>query len=158
MRQILMIGIVLILFGFEELQAQESMNTSGGEAKGTGGIVSFSVGQLIYSTASGINGTVEQGIQQPNIISSVVSGFENSGIQIKTTAYPNPTSTELKLEVDNLKSYSYQLFDMKGNIMDTQHVNEESVIINMKDLPQAIYILNVISSGSLVKKFKIIKN
>lgn len=156
--QRIIVYIAFVFFGLEELQAQESMNTSGGEAKGTGGIVSFSVGQLMYSTASGINGTVEQGIQQPNIISSTVSGLENSGIQIKSTAYPNPASNELKLEVDNLNGFLYQLFDIKGNIMDTQHVRGKSVTIDMKDLPQAVYILNVISSGSLVKKFKIIKN
>ncbi|WKK73512.2 T9SS type A sorting domain-containing protein [Marivirga salinae] len=156
--QRIILYIALVFFALEELKAQESMNTSGGDANGTGGTVSFSVGQLMYSTASGTNGTVEQGIQQLNIISSVVSGIENSGIQIKSTAYPNPTSTDLKLEVDNLNGFLYQLFDIKGNIIHTQHVRGKSVIIDMKDFPQAIYILNVISSGSLVKKFKIIKD
>lgn len=157
MRKGILISMLILFFGSDVLKAQESINSSGYEAKGTEGTVSFSVGQVMYVVVSGMNANIEQGIQQP-FVSSVLSGFENSGIQVKSTAYPNPTSNELKLEVENLKSFEYQLVDVKGNIIQNQHVDKTSVVINMTDLPGAIYLLKVISSGSVVKTFKIIKN
>jgi hypothetical protein len=45
--------------------SQESLSTSGGEANGTGGTVSYSIGQVFYSTYSGSNGTLSEGVQQP---------------------------------------------------------------------------------------------
>jgi hypothetical protein len=38
---------------------------AGGEATGSGGSVSYSVGQVVYTTNTGINGSVAQGVQQP---------------------------------------------------------------------------------------------
>jgi len=157
MRTGIIISMLILFFGSDVLKAQESINSSGHEAIGTEGTVSSSMGQVMYTVVSGTNASIEQGIQQP-FVSSVVSGFEYSGIKVKSTAYPNPTSNELKLEVDNMKSYDYQLVDVKGNIIQNQHVDKPSVVINMADLPEAIYLLKVISSGRVVKTFKIIKN
>ena len=41
-------AILLIGFGLTGLQAQESVNTTGGNASGSGGSVSYSVGQVTY--------------------------------------------------------------------------------------------------------------
>ena len=57
------------------LLAQEVIPTSGGTASGSGGSASYTIGQMIYTTNNGVNGSVSQGIQQPYEI-SVVSGIE----------------------------------------------------------------------------------
>ena len=47
------------------LQAQQSAVASGGNASGVGGTVSYSVGQVLYTTASGVGGSVVQIFKQP---------------------------------------------------------------------------------------------
>jgi hypothetical protein len=44
------------------IQAQDAIPVSGGEAAGSGDTVSYSVGQLVYTTNIG-SGTVTQGVQ-----------------------------------------------------------------------------------------------
>lgn len=157
MKRRIVLSIVFLLLGVEALQAQISVNSSGDEASGEGGTLSYSLGQVMYSVASGSTGSIEQGIQQP-LVTSVVSGSENTDVRIKSTAYPNPTANVLKLEVDNVDSFVYQLLDVKGNILDTREIQNPDAVINMKDLPQAIYLLKVSNSGNIVKTFRIIKN
>jgi uncharacterized protein (TIGR02145 family) len=49
------------------VNAQTSVNGSGGEATGSNGQMSFSVGEIVYTTMSNTNNIVTQGIQQPYI-------------------------------------------------------------------------------------------
>lgn len=52
------------------MQAQETTLTAGGEATGSGGSVSYSIGQLFYMTKTGTTGSVSEGVQQPIEIAS----------------------------------------------------------------------------------------
>ena len=94
--------IALLLFGFSlaGLNAQEAFPVAGGDAVGSGGSVSYTIGQVFYNTQIGTNGSIVQGVQQPYEI-SVVSGVkEAEGINLEITAYPNPTSDFLRLKVE----------------------------------------------------------
>jgi hypothetical protein len=51
------------------LTMQNTIPAAGGNAKGSGGSASFTVGQIFYTKLSGTNGSVVQGIQQPHEIS-----------------------------------------------------------------------------------------
>ncbi|MFZ4545743.1 MAG: hypothetical protein ACOYOA_16960, partial [Saprospiraceae bacterium] len=44
-------------------QAQQSINSSGGNAKGAGGTIAYSVGQTVYTINKGIGGSAAQGVQ-----------------------------------------------------------------------------------------------
>jgi gliding motility-associated-like protein len=55
---------LLLLAGFTS-QAQVATVSSGGEATGAGGSLSYSVGQVVYTTNSGSTFTSAQGVQQP---------------------------------------------------------------------------------------------
>jgi hypothetical protein len=86
--------IVILFLGFSitGLHAQESVNTAGGNASGSGGSVSYSVGQIVYTTNTGDNGTVAQGVQQAYEISAVTGIEEANNISLIVSAYPNPTT------------------------------------------------------------------
>jgi len=60
-RTIILFTAGLLWTGFA--QAQESTNASGGDAIGSGGSVGYSIGQLLYTTSTGSNGRVAQGVQ-----------------------------------------------------------------------------------------------
>jgi hypothetical protein len=47
--------------------AQTSVNGAGGEATGSNGHMSFSVGEIVYTTMSNSNNIISQGVQQPYI-------------------------------------------------------------------------------------------
>ena len=48
--------------GLTRLQAQESVNATSGNASGSGGSVSYSVGQVAYQTNTGTSNSVAEGV------------------------------------------------------------------------------------------------
>jgi hypothetical protein len=156
-------GFLLLGLGLTGLQAQEVVPASGGEASGSAGSVSYSVGQLVYTTNTGTNGTVAQGVQQPYEI-SVVSGLkEAKGISLMISAYPNPATDFLLLKVDastnlNIQSMSYQLYDISGKLLENKKIEGNETSIAMSNLLPSTYFVKVIQEKKEVKIFKIIKN
>ena len=157
------LGAILLLgLSLTSVHAQESLNTSGYNASGNGGSVSYSVGQLVYSTNTGASGSVGQGVHQSYVI-SVVSGInEAKGINLSVLAYPNPTTDFLQLDVEakamlSTPSMMYQLFDMKGKLLLSKQMIGSATQIDMSSLLPAQYILRVTSNNQSIKEFKIIK-
>ena len=156
-------AVLLLSFGLTGLQAQESVNATGSNASGGGGSVSYSVGQVVYTTNTGINGTVAQGVQQAFEI-SVVTGLEEAkGINLSVMAYPNPTTDYLTLSIGasttlSNQSMSYQLYDMNGKLLQNEKITGNQTSIAMSNLVPANYFVKVIQGNKEVKTFKIIKN
>jgi hypothetical protein len=152
-------AVLLLGLGLTGLQAQEVIPATGGNALGSGGTVSYSVGQVVYTTNTGANGSVAEGVQQAFEI-SVVTGIEQTAINLAISAYPNPTTDYLMLKVENYDkgNLSYQLFDMNGKILENKKVKGLKTIIVMSSLVPAIYFVKVTEGNREVKTFKIIKN
>jgi hypothetical protein len=153
--------VALCLFGFgTTVQAQNSIPAAGGNASGSGGTVSYSVGQLVYTTNTGTNGTVAQGVQQPFEI-SVITGIEQTeNITLDCSVYPNPASDLLTLKIENYdkESLSYKLIDTNGKLLESKKVNGNVTIISMANLLPDLYLLKVLDKKKEIKTFKIIKN
>lgn len=151
--------IVIFLFSLGGIQAQETILSSGGDATGSGGTSSYSVGQIVYTTSIGSNGSMAQGVQQPFEISAVLGIDDLLGINLSLMAYPNPTTDFLNLTITDMdyKNLSYQLFDLNGRLLAHKKLENNSSKITMKQLPGAIYYLKIISNLKPVKIFKIIK-
>lgn len=143
------------------LYAQESPIAAGGEATGSGGTISYSVGQVSYITNTGTNGSIAQGVQQAYEI-SVTTGVKETTINLEMSVYPNPTTNYLNLKVDltSLSNHqlSYQLIDFQGKVIDTKKVTTAHTTITMESLAKATYFLKVSKHDQLIKTFKIIKN
>jgi hypothetical protein len=143
------------------LHAQESTSSSGGEASGDGGTVSYSVGQVVYGTHSGTTGSVSEGIQQPYEI-SVIIGLEETGINLNISAFPNPTTDYLILKIADdahqESRFTITLYDLNGRVIEQQVVVSNETAIDMASLNAATYILKVNNENQEVKTFKIIKN
>ena len=150
-------SIAFLLLGLGGLHAQESPTSSGGEATGTGGTSSYSVGQVVYTTATGTNGSVAQGVQQPYEISTTV-GINETAINLEMNVYPNPTTNYLTLKVEDNSNLSYQLDDLQGKVIENKKVNSNSINISLEEQPTATYFLNVVNNNQIVKTFKVIKN
>ena len=159
-----LLTLVIYLFSLSAM-AQEAITTTGGDASGSGGSVSYTAGQIAYITISGTNGnTLAQGVQQPYEI-SVITGIKQSCINLEISAYPNPTSEFLYLKIE-LKEFGflrYQLFNVNGQLLETKKIVDDQTVIKMANLTSGIYFLKVIeetinnTSQKDIKTFRIIK-
>lgn len=150
--------LFLLVFGLQTAQAQEAVITVGSDATGSAGTVAYSIGQIVYTTNSGINGIVAQGVQQPYVI-SIVLGIEHNSIQLYFTVYPNPTINFLTLNLGNaeLSTLSFQLYDLSGKLIESRKIVSNTETIRMENLPSALYFLRVTNNSEELKTFKIVK-
>jgi len=161
MRHFIKYSVVFYLFAYAmAIQAQTVIPATGGNATGAGGSVSYTIGQVVYTTNTGANGTVSQGVQQPFEISVVTGLAEATDINLICTAYPNPASDLLTLKVENYdkENLSYKLFNANGIILESKKVTGNETTISMVVLLPSIYILKVLAGNKEIKTFKIIKN
>lgn len=156
----LIFSIVVVCFNIASLQGQGTIATSGVNATGNGGSVSYTIGQVASSTFSGTNGSIVQGVQQPYEI-TVITAVENTqDITLDCNVYPNPTRSSIKLSIESpdLDNMSYRLFDINGVLIQEMKVEGEETEISMNKLVPSVYILKVIRNKKELKTFKIIKN
>lgn len=150
---------VFLLLGLGGLHAQEVVPATGGEALGTGGTASYSVGQVVYTTNTGTNGSIAQGVQQPYEIFITV-GIDVKNINLELSVYPNPTTDYLTLIVEDVEfsTLNFQLYDMQGKPIESSRLLSNRTTIKLENLPISTYFLKVTDNQKLVKTFKIIKH
>lgn len=153
------ITALLLIFMQFAVYSQESTNSTGGNAAGSGGSASYSVGQVVYTTNTGTNGSVAQGVQQPYEISIITSLVESPGIDLLISAFPNPTNDYLTLKVDQVEyqNLSFSLYDISGKVLQEGKAASLETKISMIGLPPATYFLKVADNQKEIKTFKIIK-
>ena len=157
---LILVSIFLAGYGFTNLLAQEANTASGGEASGSGGSASYSIGQIVYAADTATTGSLTPGVQQAFEI-YMISELENvTGINLKCEVFPNPATNFLSLMVENydLLHVSYQLYDINGRLVENKKVTDKITPISMANLSPSSYFLIVRTKQSELKTFKIIMN
>jgi Secretion system C-terminal sorting domain len=141
------------------IQAQNTIPATGGNPTGSGGSVSYTVGQITYQSISGTNGIVTQGVQQPYEISVVTALEEAKDINLNCSVYPNPTAgtTKLIFESPDFENLKFRLFDLNGELLQDKKVESRETEISLENLSSSVYFLKVIKNNQEVKVFKIVK-
>jgi len=149
--------VACLLFATHLIYSQENIPASGGEAAGSGGSSSYSVGQLVYTTNTG-SGTVTQGVQQ-SVELYTLSNPELTTVNLTAVAYPNPTSDYVVLVISdtNLTNLSYTLYDLQGKVVAKGLTAQVNTQIDMQSLATGTYVLKVNQNNQELKTFKIIK-
>lgn len=149
--------LLVISLGLTKLNAQEAVTASGGNASGSGGSISYTVGQVVYTSNKSSSGSISQGVQQPYEI-SIVSGIEDL-LGITLTAFPNPTTNNLTLKIENKeeKQFVASLFDINGKQLSKQVIANSETTIPMEQFSVSTYFLKVFDGKKEIKTFKIIK-
>lgn len=152
--------LVLFCSCFTVIRAQSSNPAAGGNAVGSGGTVSYTLGQVAYTSLTGATGTVNQGIQVPYEISDATGLAESAASKITCSAYPNPAIDLIKLKINNFRSseLAYRLYNVKGDLLDRKKIEASETAISMKNLPPAMYFLRITDDNAELKTIKIIKN
>jgi hypothetical protein len=147
-------------FCFAIVQGQETIPATGGDAGGSGGSVSYTVGQTFFSSNSGANGTEIQGVQQPYEISVVTAVDILEEISLHCSVYPNPTRglTKLVFESPDYENLRFRLYDISGVLLLDKKVESSETGISLENLSSSVYFLKVYRNSIVVKVFKIVKN
>lgn len=137
--------------------SQESINASGANASGVNGNVSYSVGQVVYSSYSG-DGFVNEGIQFPFEIT--VLDTDNHSEENQILLFPNPTSSMINLKINSLMSEElrFVLYDMNGRILEENRISQNEIQIPMGKYSKSIFFIEIRDKERKLKSFKIIKN
>ena len=141
--------------------AQKGVVATGGRASGSGGSVSYSIGQTNDISIKNNVRTVTQGLQQPfEIFVIEEDSIIRNDFQISATAYPNPASAYLRLRIDEgkIEDLFYKIFDEQGRLISQQKIVDKLTTISLNELGNSLYFVKVYKSIFLMKSFKIIKN
>jgi len=154
----------LLLYSFAFLfyslnsNAQQTITTTGGNSSGSGGSISYSVGQTGYKSNSGTTGSLNAGVQQPYEFYHLGIN-EVKEIRLYCSVFPNPTQANVILKIDfqNLENLSYTLTDVDGKLINSQKIISKETVLPMQNLSSATYFLSVLNSNKQLQNFKIIK-
>jgi hypothetical protein len=153
-------SLLILSFAFfvsNQIQAQNNTVSAGADAEGSNGSISYSIGQVVYTSATGINGSINQGVQQPYDY-DVITGIERTEIEL--ALYPNPTLGQVNLSIADSRTqeYSLSLFDATGRLLlQTSKLNELNSF-SMESHAAGAYTLSVYKKDELIKLFRIIRN
>ena len=152
------VTLLFILTFTMDLSAQQTANTSGKNVSQNNTSVSYSIGEVYYNTTSNANSVITQGVQQPYEI-YLISGIGNEKDVMLITAFPNPTSTILKLLIQDIKldGLNYKLYDLLGKEILSGDIQKNQTELDLNNLMPAVYFIKVFRYNSNLKYFKIIK-
>lgn len=152
--------ILLLLFGacITGAHGQQASVAAGGDATGSGGSVSYTVGQVSYLSLSGSNGSLNEGVQQPYEFFTGIS--ENTGIQLSMTVYPNPTNAQVYLIIEDvsLDQLQYRMYDAAGKLVIQSAIVSTQTELSTQSLAPGTYYLSVEDQKEVLQNFTIIKN
>lgn len=149
-------SLFLLGLGLTNLDAQQANPASGGNALGSGGTASYSVGIVAYTTETRAAGSVAQGVQHAWEIYTV-GIFEN---EFEISVFPNPATSHITLQVPGFvdEKFAFRFYDMMGRLLESDILTSRQTHIHTGYLPPGIYILNVMRENKKVQSFKIIKH
>jgi hypothetical protein len=150
--------LIFFLTAFAETNSQVLNSSGGGNATGSGGSASYSIGQVVLSSGTDEAKTISQGFQQPYEI-LVVSIRELTGQKLDCSLYPNPATDYIRLKIEAYEGgeLSYMLYDMSGLILINSRLEGNEVMIPMQSQKPGTYLLKLSDGKQDLKIFKIIK-
>jgi hypothetical protein len=150
---------ILAGFLFAHLDGQEAIVASGSNATGSRGTVSYTIGQIAFSTLNGTDEVIVQGVQQPYEISVITTVDDTPDTSIECVLFPNPTRDAVKVSVVSpaYDGMTFRLYDFNGVLLREITSMAEETVVPMQNLSPATYILRVMKNNKVIKTFKIIK-
>ena len=84
--------------------------------------------------------------------------FEANSVEINETAanrfevYPNPAYNKIYIENIANQNTHYTLIDLLGNLIMQGDLTQTKIVVDIADLTQGVYILQLQSSNNLITK------
>ena len=154
--------LVLFYFFITRLNftiAQSTLATSANDVTSEEGSLSYSVGQLVFSTIDGLNFSILEGVQQPYEITTI-SSADDLMYDREIDIYPNPVSANLIIEskLDLESEQSYKLIGIDGRVYLSGRIKSTSQVVPMSKFLPGAYFLIISESNKYPIQFKIVKH
>lgn len=158
-RNILFLFCSLFMFSGLTAFGQETTAAAGGDASGSNGSVSFTVGQVAYTSAESNSGSVSSGVQQAYLITET-SNFSDVAASISCAVYPNPATDYLVINTDTFETSEteYYVYNFNGQVIKSGRINSTETTIDMSNQASAVYFIRLKTNQGYIKEFKIVKN
>lgn len=135
--------LFILLFGFVPVLCWTQSGTvaAGVEATGDGGRMSVSVGQVAAITLFGVDGTMNQGVQQPysSGLSTSLGRIPEEGVLV----FPNPTDGPVFIHAPGARPWTYTLHAGDGRLVRSGVLTAPRARLDLLSLPSGPYILQV---------------
>ncbi|MBI3133058.1 MAG: T9SS type A sorting domain-containing protein [Bacteroidetes bacterium] len=128
--------------------------SSGDFFSGSAASLSWTLGEVVTDTYIGTNNQLTQGFQQPEIRFLTV---EDLAVEITMNLYPNPTTSEVSLEIkNNTETLSILIHDVTGKLMYNGLYQPETIQkIDLSTYANGIYLMQINNSKN--EKLKTVK-
>ncbi|MEP2023318.1 MAG: T9SS type A sorting domain-containing protein [Reichenbachiella sp.] len=156
---LLSIALVMMFLGSHLVSGQQAFLSASGEASTSSGSVSYGIGQLITTSSNGPGGSAGAGVLQSYDVEVILGAAqENIQLDIQLSTFPNPVIDFLTVQMQGKEErLDVNLFDMNGTLLKSTSLENNQATIPMRDLAEAIYILEVSRRMKRLKSFRIIK-
>ncbi|MCR9173604.1 MAG: T9SS type A sorting domain-containing protein [bacterium] len=137
--------------------SQQNAVPSGGTATGSNGSVTYSIGQIDYSNASGTDGNTNEGLQQPfEFFDPDASITEiNWGVSL----FPNPAEDQVELHLDNIPNEAHYFFyDLNGKLLLSGPILNNETLLDVSSYAAGNYLLEMRSPTIPTSTIQIIKH
>ncbi len=153
-------GIILYIgLGLLSIKAQETVSTAGGLISGNGGSISYTLGQVVYTTNFANTGSAAQGVQQPFEISILTESETIKESIFICNVFPNPTTNALTLIIKGNPTdfFSYQLYNLNGILLESDQNIKHKSNLSLLKYKDSVFILKVVINDIEIRTYKIIK-
>jgi hypothetical protein len=141
----------------EIMNAQSTMVPAGGNAIGPTAQVSYTIGQVVYTSQYNSDAIVDQGVQHSIEIYPVSIGKEESECSI--SVFPNPTCESITISLGETREFQgkWSIIDIRGKQVLAQEYDSSHATLSLSDLPTGSYTLLIHDTRSKMQKHYTIK-
>ena len=145
------------------MTGQEIITGAGGDIQSSNGSsISYSLGQVAYTTISNAQRSFAEGVQQTYVLKVIPNpGSKTDGASIECIVFPNPTSNNVTINIANadLSGFQYLLYTSSRRLIKQDNIQANNTVISMVDLPSGAYLLTIRNSKrNIMRIYKIIKD
>jgi Secretion system C-terminal sorting domain len=153
----LRLGILTMLVVIPVISfSQSAVLSAGGDASGTGGSISYSIGQVFYTHTDGTAGTIHEGVQQPYEFFAV--SVDEVHAALRLNVFPNPTTQMLILQAESLTpGLTAHIYDSSGQLIFESLLSSNSLTIDAQSWAAATYVLRITDLSGGTSHYKIVK-
>lgn len=152
MKRKIFLTVYVVVISITTIFAQQGIVTSGSSFNTSTTHMSFSVGQLAQSSYSSDNIYVNEGIQQPDVITTQIVEIENINISV----FPNPVFSFINIYSDVTEDITVIIYSADGKIMLNQLYNMPAKI-NVESFAAGNYLVKLSNSKGQQNTYSIIK-
>jgi len=143
---------------FAQKLSPEIISTGGGFYSSASGSLAITVGEMTaVNTISKSAGIFTQGFQQPL---GFTTGIETYAANTNFSFFPNPVSADLFIEANTefAEAIEFHVYSAIGQeiTVSTIRKSEKIWVLNVKDLPEGLYFVQI-KSGNNINSFSIRK-